>query len=91
MTELEKDDSTQNKLDYDAYQIRERNNSIARITLLSSMQDDIMCEFDCYTTAHEIQQVLNKELDGTFTTKLSRLTTKFDTYKKCPNKPHFNK
>lgn len=54
MTELEKYDTTQNKLDYDAYQIRERNNSMARITLLSSMQDDIMCEFDCDMTSHEI-------------------------------------
>lgn len=31
MTELEKDDTTQNKLDYDAYQISERNNSITYI------------------------------------------------------------
>ena len=46
--------SAQHKRDKEAYIVWKKKNSIARITLLSSMEDDIMCEFKKYQMAQKM-------------------------------------
>ena len=41
-------------MDLKAYQSQKRKNSNVHITLLSCTQDDLMCEFEEYRTAHEM-------------------------------------
>ena len=48
--------------------------------MLSSMQDDLMCEFEKDETIQEIWLALKDKFGGTSTTKLRRLTIKFDSY-----------
>ncbi|XP_028768008.1 tetraketide alpha-pyrone reductase 1-like [Neltuma alba] len=51
------------------------------------MADDIMCEFERHKTAQAMWIALKDKFGGTSTTKLRRLTIKFDTYKLKPNNP----
>ena len=46
MDESEQGNSAQHRRDHETYLIWKRKNRIARITLLSSMQDDLMCEYE---------------------------------------------
>ena len=85
MNEPENGATAQHRRDQEAYVAWKKKNSIARITLLSSMQDDLMCEFEEYTTAQEMWIALKEKFGGTSATKLRRLTIKFDTYKKRQN------
>ena len=74
--------SAQHKRDREAFDSWKRNNSIARITLLSSMDDDVMREFRQYGYALDIWSELKNKFGGTSVTKLRSLTIKFDSYKK---------
>ena len=49
------------------------------------MQDDVMCEYEKYETAQEMWLALKDKFGGTSTTKLRRLTIKFDSYRKRSN------
>ena len=49
------------------------------------MQDDLMCEYKKYETVQEMWLALKDKFGGTSTTKLRRLTIKFDFYRKRPN------
>ena len=49
------------------------------------MQNDLMCEFDKYEIAQEMWLALKDMFGGTSTTKLRRLTIKFDSYWKHQN------
>ena len=53
--------------------------------MLSSMQDDLMCEFEKYDNAQEIWLALKDKFGGTLTTKLKRFTIKFDSYQNHQN------
>ncbi|KAK0587377.1 hypothetical protein LWI29_021811 [Acer saccharum] len=53
--------------------------------MLSSMIDALMCEYEGFDTAQDMWIVLKDKFGGTSTTKLRRLTIKFDTYKKRQN------
>ena len=53
--------------------------------MLSSMQDDFICKFKKYETTQEMWLTLKDKFGGTSTTKLRRLTIKFDSCRKCPN------
>ncbi|KAK1561050.1 hypothetical protein Q3G72_033902 [Acer saccharum] len=75
----------QHRRDLEAYQTWERKNCIARITLVSNMVDDLMCGFEEHETAQAMWVALKDKFGGTSTTKLRRLTIKFDTYKKRQN------
>ncbi|ESQ50057.1 hypothetical protein EUTSA_v10002214mg, partial [Eutrema salsugineum] len=68
-----------------AYVAWKRKNSIARITLLSCMQDDLMCEFEEYETAKGMWEALKDKFGATSATKLRRLNQKLNDYKKRPN------
>ena len=51
------------------------------------MTDDLMREFESYKMAQAMWITLKDEFGGTSSTKLRRLTIKFDTYKLRPNIP----
>ena len=85
MTEPPKGNTTQHKKDHEAYGAWKIKNRSARILLLSTMEDDFMCEYEEYHMAHQIWNALKEKYGGTSTTKLRRLTIKFDTYKLRPN------
>ena len=58
-----------------------QKNSLARITLLSCMQDDLMIEYEVYQTSHEMWEALKKKYGGLSATKLRGLVMKFGNYK----------
>ena len=58
-----------------------QKNSLARITLLSCMQDDLMIEYEVYQTSHEMWETLKEKYDGLSATKLRGLVMKFGNYK----------
>ena len=72
--------------DIKAYQSWKRKNNNARIMLLSCMQDDLTCEFEEYSTAHEMWLALKEKYGGSSTTKLRGVNIKFDSFRKCPEK-----
>ncbi|KAK0607489.1 hypothetical protein LWI29_015731 [Acer saccharum] len=53
--------------------------------MLSSMIDALMCEYEGFDTAQDMWIALKDKFGGTSTTKLRRLTIKFDTYRKRQN------
>ena len=77
--------STQHRRDLEAYTAWKSKNNTARITLLSTMQNDLMCEFEEFETTYSFWIALKDKFGGTSATKLRRLTIKFDTYKKRSN------
>ena len=85
MVEPEHGSIAQHRRDSKAYVTWKRKNTIARITLLSSMDDVVMCKFEQYDTAHAMWMALKDKFGGTSATKLRKLTIKFDTFKKRPN------
>ena len=83
MLEPEQGNTTQYRRDREAYETWKKNNSTPCITLLSSMDDDIMRKFKKYEITKDKWSALFERFDGTSITKLRPLTIKFDTYKKC--------
>ncbi|GAV79001.1 UBN2 domain-containing protein [Cephalotus follicularis] len=77
--------SAQHMRDHEAYQAWKKKNSIACVTLLCCMQDDPMCEFEGFETIEHMWVAMKYKFRGTSTTKLRRLTIKFDTYQKHQN------
>ncbi|KAK1569225.1 hypothetical protein Q3G72_034035 [Acer saccharum] len=53
--------------------------------MLSSITDALMCENEGFNTAQDMWITLKDKFGGTSTTKLRRLTIKFDTYRKRQN------
>ena len=82
LDEPEAGNTAQHKRDREAYEAWKRKNSLARITLLSSMENDIMREFRSYDLAMDMWSALKNKFGATSVTKLISLTIKFDTYKK---------
>ena len=58
---------------------QKKNNSLACITLLNYMQDDLLIEYEVYQIAHEMWQALKEKYDGLSATKLKELVMKFGT------------
>jgi gag-polypeptide of LTR copia-type/Domain of unknown function (DUF4219) len=85
LTEPEKGTTPKHISDSAAFESWKKKNFIARITLLSSMENDVMREFRQYEVAKEMWLALKQKFGGTSVTKLRQLTIKFDTYKKRPN------
>ena len=82
MTELEQGNMAQHRRDHEAYETWKRKNSTARITLLRSMDDDIIRGFRKYENIKDMWSALFERFGGTSITKLRSLTIKFDAYKK---------
>ncbi|XP_052181953.1 uncharacterized protein LOC127794746 [Diospyros lotus] len=77
--------TAQHRRDRKVYNVWKKKNSITRITLLNSMENDIMREFKKYELTHEMWNALKEQFGATSVAKVKQLTVKFDTYKKCPN------
>ena len=82
MVEPEDGNTAQHKRDKDAFAVWKRKNSLARITLLSSMDNDVMWEFRRFENAKEMWEALAARFGHTSVTKLRQLTIRFDSYKK---------
>ena len=52
MVEPEHGSTAQHRSDFEAYMTWKRKNTIAHITLLTSMDDAVICEFEQYDTTH---------------------------------------
>ena len=85
MKEPEVGTTAQHKRDREAFDAWKRKNSIARITMLSSMDDDIMREFRKHGMVMDIWSALKSKFGETSVTRLRSLTIRFDTYKKLPS------
>ena len=72
--------------DLTAYDAWKKKASTARGILISSMNDDLVYEYQQYQIAHAMWVALRDKFRGTIVSKLRHLTLKFDTYKKVPNK-----
>ena len=85
LAEHEHGNTAQHKGDLEAYQAWKKKNNNARITILSSTQYDLMCEFEKYETAQEMWLALKDKFGGTSTINLRRPTIKFDSYRQSQN------
>lgn len=85
MEDLAQGTTSQHQRDKEAYTAWKTKNNIARITMISFMNDDLMCEFEEYNTAKGIWEALKEKFCPTWTTKLRRLNQKFNDYKKRSN------
>ena len=65
MAELEQGNTTQHKRDLEVYNVWKRKNSLARITLLSSMENDVMREYHKYDGAMKLWASLKERFGGT--------------------------
>ena len=81
MQEPEQGNSAQHRKDQETYVAWKKKNSLARITLLSCMQDDLLIEREVYQTAHEMWKALKEKYGGLSATKLRELVMKFGNYK----------
>ena len=68
----------------DGYASWHKKDSRARIILLSSMNDDLMVEYQQYQIAKEVWDQLIFAFGGTSTTRLRSLVLKFEVYRQDP-------
>ena len=72
--------ATQHQRDLDANESWLKKDRFARFTLLSSMSNDLIGEFEECQTAHDIWEALKLRYGGILATRLRGLTMKFDLY-----------
>ena len=84
MAEPEPGNTAQHRRDLKTYNAWKRKNSLARITLLGSMENDVIREYRKYDVAMELWAALKERFGGTSLVKFRKLTIRFDTYKKRP-------
>jgi hypothetical protein len=65
-----------------AYTAWKEKDRVARITLLSSMSNDLLMRFERFRTSKALWDAVKLEFGGTSTTRLRQLTLKFDGYNK---------
>ncbi|XP_071725008.1 uncharacterized protein [Rutidosis leptorrhynchoides] len=82
IVEPEEGNTVQHKRDKEAFAAWKRKNSLARITLLSSMENDVMRKFRRFENAKEMWEALATRFGHTSMTRLRHLTIRFDSYKK---------
>ncbi|XP_059302782.1 uncharacterized protein LOC132054827 [Lycium ferocissimum] len=84
MNEPEDGNTVQHRRDREAYYAWRKKDSTARITLLSTLDDDILREFKDHQRAMELWIALKNRFGTCSTARLRSLTIKFDSYKKRP-------
>ena len=72
---------SQHRCDRKAYQSWLKKNRCARFTMLSSMHNDLISEFEEHVTACALWDALKLKFGGTSATRLRGLNIKFDSYK----------
>jgi hypothetical protein len=77
----EQGDIEQHTCDFAAFESWRKKDQCARFTMLSSMHNDLIGEFEKYPTAQELWKALKVRYGGTSATRLRGLTMKFDSYK----------
>ena len=87
MSEPEAGNTVQHRRDREAYKAWKKNNSLARITLLSSMDNDLMRDFRVHANAKDLWEAVKIKFRTTSVARLRSLTIKFDTSKKHPGVP----
>jgi hypothetical protein len=80
MTAPQRGDTPQHQCDLDAYESWLKKDCSVCFTLLSSMSNDLIGEFEECETAHDMWKALKLKYGGTSATRLRRLTMKFDLY-----------
>jgi transposase InsO family protein len=80
MTAPQQGDTPQHQRDLEAYESWLKKDRSARFTLLSSMSNDLIGEFEECKTAHDMWEALKLRYGGTSATRLRGLTMKFDSY-----------
>ena len=74
-------DIEQHTRDLAAFESWSKKDRCACFTMLSSMHNDLIGEFEEYPTAQELWKALKVRYGGTSATRLRGLTMKFDSYK----------
>ena len=82
MDEPEQGNIAQYHRDLEAFQTWRNKDWCARFTMLSSMNNDLISEFEYCLTAFEIWEALKQKFGITTLAKLRGLTMKFDSYQK---------
>ncbi|KAG8373383.1 hypothetical protein BUALT_Bualt11G0018700 [Buddleja alternifolia] len=73
-------DTAQSRRDMDVYNKWLDQDKSARFTMLSCMHDNLICEFEKYSTAKELWEVLQVTYGSTSATRLRALTLKFNQH-----------
>ena len=72
MLESKQGNSAQHRRDHEAYMAWKKKSSLARITFLNCIQDDLLIKYEVYQTAHEMWQALKEKVWQTFSNKAER-------------------
>ena len=72
-------DANAPRMEQDAYVIQKRKDTIARVTMLTAMTDDVICQFKGHTTASAMWAALKVDFDGTSEARLRRITVNLTT------------
>uniref|UniRef100_A0A2N9HQ47 Integrase catalytic domain-containing protein n=1 Tax=Fagus sylvatica TaxID=28930 RepID=A0A2N9HQ47_FAGSY len=84
MTRPEDGNTAQHKRDLEAYQSWFKKDRSTRFTMLSSMHDDLIGEYETFQNAKDMWDQLKFDFGGTSTTRLRSLVLKFEVYRKDP-------
>ena len=81
MSKPDEGSTEQHQRDLAAYESWRKKDLYAHFTMLSNMHNDLIGEFEQYTTAQDMWKALKLRYGGTSATRLHGLTMKFDSYK----------
>jgi transposase InsO family protein len=84
MTRPEDGNTAQHRRDLEAYQSWFKKDRSTRFTMLSSMHDDLIGEYEIFQNAKDMWDQLKFDFSGTSTTRLRSLVLKFEVYRKDP-------
>ncbi|XP_026419768.1 uncharacterized protein LOC113315726 [Papaver somniferum] len=84
MVRPQEGNSVQARRDLEAYEAWVKKDRHARYAMLSSMNDDLIGEYENYPTSKQMWDHLKFYFGGTSTTKLRSLVLKFEVYRKDP-------
>ena len=73
------EDTKQNIRDFAAFENWRKKDQSVRFTMLSSMHNDLIGEFEVYPTAQGMWEALKLKYGGTSATRLRGLTMRFDS------------
>ena len=62
MLESKQGNSAQHRRDHEAYMAWKKKSSLARITFLNCIQDDLLIKYEVYQTPHEMWQALKEKV-----------------------------
>uniref|UniRef100_A0A2N9HH17 Integrase catalytic domain-containing protein n=1 Tax=Fagus sylvatica TaxID=28930 RepID=A0A2N9HH17_FAGSY len=84
MTRPEDGNTAQHRRDLEAYQSWFKKDRSTRFTMLSSIHDDLIREYEAFQNAKDMWDQLKFDCGGTSITRLRSLVLKFEVYRKDP-------